>query len=92
MIKQARRYKCEIENARQVVTVKLVASNQTTWTLQYKDLVVFLVGFFGEEPGLLELVFERIHALLISQRPVLEHLAGAAPYNDTLVPTPQQAN
>lgn len=53
-------------------------ANQTTSTLEYKDLIVFLVGFLSEESGFLELVLKRVHTLLISQGPVFQHLAGAA--------------
>lgn len=54
-------------------------ANQTTSTLEYKDLIVFLVSFLGEESGLLELVLQGVHTLLIGQRPVLEHLTGTVP-------------
>lgn len=53
-------------------------ANQTTSTLHYKHLIVFLVGFLSEESGFLELVLKCVHTLLIGQRPVLEHLAGTA--------------
>lgn len=59
--------------------------NQTTSKLPYKDLIVFLVGFLGEEPGFLELVLQGVHTLFIGQRPVLEDLTGAEPRNTTLV-------
>lgn len=40
-------------------------------------LIVFLVGLLSQEAGLLQLVLQRVHALLIGQRTVLQHLAGA---------------
>ncbi len=39
------------------------------------DLVVFPVSLLREEPGLLELVLEGLHALLVGQGAVLQHLA-----------------
>lgn len=57
-------------------SMKRSMPNQTTSTLRYKDLIVFLVCFLGEESGLLQLVLQGVHALLIGQRPVLEDLAG----------------
>ena len=41
------------------------------------NLIVFLVGFFGEEPGFLQLILEGIHTLFIRQAAILENLAGA---------------
>lgn len=41
------------------------------------NLIVFLVGFFGEEPGLLQLILEGVHTLFIRQAAILENLAGA---------------
>lgn len=41
------------------------------------NLIVFLVGFFGEEPGLLQLILEGVHALFVRQAAILENLAGA---------------
>lgn len=41
------------------------------------NLIVFLVGFFSEEPGLLQLILEGVHALFIRQAAILKNLAGA---------------
>lgn len=41
------------------------------------NLIVFLVGLFSEEPGLLQLIFEGVHALFIGQTAILENLAGS---------------
>jgi len=41
------------------------------------NLIVFLVGFFGEEPGLLQLILEGVHAFFVRQAAILENLAGA---------------
>lgn len=43
----------------------------------HANLIVFLVGFFGEEPGLLQLILEGVHALFVRQAAILENLAGA---------------
>jgi hypothetical protein len=58
--------------------------NQTTSTLRYKHLIVFLVSLFSEESGFFELVLQGVHALLIGQRPVLEDLAGTGCHNINL--------
>ena len=39
------------------------------------NLVVFPVCLLREEPGLLQLVLQRLHPLLVGERTVLEHLA-----------------
>lgn len=57
-------------------------ANQTTSKL--KDLIVFLVSLLGEESGLLQLVLQGIHTLLISQGPVLQNLAGTKRHNTKL--------
>lgn len=41
------------------------------------NLIVFLVGFFGEESGLLQLILKGVHALFVRQAAILENLAGA---------------
>jgi len=43
----------------------------------HANLIVFLVGFFGEESGLLQLILKGVHALFVRQAAVLENLAGA---------------
>lgn len=43
----------------------------------HANLIVFLVGFFGEEPGLLQLVLEGVHTLFVRQAAIFENLAGA---------------
>lgn len=39
------------------------------------NLIVFFVCFFGQEPGLFQLVLEGVHAFLIGQWAVLENFA-----------------
>lgn len=43
----------------------------------HANLIIFLVGFFGEESGLLQLILKGVHALFIRQAAILENLAGA---------------
>ena len=38
-------------------------------------LIVFSVGLLGQESGLLQLVLEGLHPLLVGDAPVLKHLA-----------------
>ena len=43
-----------------------------------QHLIVFPVGFLSQEAGFLQLVLKGVHALLIGEGAVLEHLAHAA--------------
>merc|ERR1719431_2141852 len=48
------------------------------------NLIVFSVGFFSQEPGLLQLVLKGIHALLIGEGTVLKHLTHALGFVSSL--------
>lgn len=58
-----------------IVIIVTAASTRESGGLA--NLIVFLVSFFSEEPGLLQLILEGVHALFIGQAAILENLAGS---------------
>lgn len=55
----------------------IITAANTLGSRGHANLIVFLVGFLGEEPGLLQLVLKGVHALFVRQAAILENLAGA---------------
>lgn len=60
-----------------VMIIIVTASNTLDSSRGRANLIVFLVSFFGEEPGLLQLILKGVHAFFVRQAAILENLAGA---------------